>query len=120
MGFKIIRDFVKDKDEEGQVGNVSVRQTGINALFMSEEDQKLCEYRGGKIKVRVKDDDGGIHFHAYIDNDDMSEELLMNWSTTYSGCTNMDMHIDSYRELFGEPKNEKFLSKDGKWYAYIG
>ncbi|NUH84770.1 hypothetical protein HUN92_13680 [Bacillus firmus] len=120
MGFKITRDFIRDKDEKGQVGNESVRQTGLNAMFMSEEDQEKCIYKGGKIKVRLLDDDGNIYYHAHVDDDDFSCELLLDWGMGFAGCTSLDMHIESYKELFGEPKHEKLISKCGKWYSYMG
>ena len=72
MGFKITRDYIKDENEKGQVGNESVRQTGFNAMFMSEEEQENCDYHGGKIKVRLKDDDGNIYYHGVVDDIDYS------------------------------------------------
>lgn len=120
MGFKIIKDFIKDAGEKGSVGTESVRQTGMNALFMSEEDQEKCIYKGGTIKVRLLDDDGGICYHAHVDDEDFSCELLLEWGMGFAGCTNMDMHMDSYKKIFGNPKYEKYISKCGKWYAYMG
>ena len=120
MGFKIIRDFTIDRGEKGAVGIESIRQTGVNALFMSDEDQEKCVYQDGKIKVRLNDDDGNIYYHALVDDSDFSCELLLDWGMGFAGAVAMDMHIDNYKELFGEPKNEGFLSKDRKWYSYMG
>lgn len=119
MGFKITRDFVEDDKSRSQVGNESIRQSGVKALFMSEKDQQDCEYNGGKIKVRLRDEDGNIHYHAFVDNNELSYDLLYNWGMTNSGAVIIDMHIDSYKELHGEPKYKESISKDGKWYSYI-
>jgi len=114
VGFKIIRDFI----ETGAVGIESVRQTGFNALFMTEEQQKGCEYHGGKIKVRLKDDDGGIYYHAYVDDIEGSCELLLDWGMGYAGTTCLDLHIVHWIQEYGEEKPSA-LSKDGKWVGYM-
>ncbi|MEK5105034.1 hypothetical protein MKX83_24135 [Cytobacillus sp. FSL M8-0252] len=119
MGFKIIRDFIKGKEEKGVVGVESVRQTGINAMFMTEEQQEDCIYKNGKIKIRLLDDDGNIYYHAYVDDILFSCELVLDWGIGYAGCSSVDMHIDSYKKFIGEPKYKESISDCGRWYSYM-
>lgn len=124
MGFKIIRDFIKEQDEKGAVGTVSIRQTGFNAFFMTEEQQEQCEYHEGKIKVRLKDDDGNIYYHAFVDDEDFSCELLLEWGMSYAGTTDLDLHIESAKEIYKnvdvEERFARLISKDRKWIAHMG
>jgi hypothetical protein len=121
MGFKVTRDFITKKDEECYaVGIESIRQKGFNAMFMSEEEQEQCLYHGGKIKVRLLDCDGNIYYHGVVDDDEFSCELFLKWGEGFAGATQLEMHIDNYKELFGEPKYKEYISKDNKWYSYMG
>jgi hypothetical protein len=121
MGFKVTRDFITKKGEESYASGIeSVRQKGFNAMFMSEEEQEKCLYHGGKIKVRLKDSDGNIYYHGVVDDDDFSCELFLQWGQGFAGSTDLDIHIDDYKKLFGEPKYEFYVSKCGKWYAFMG
>lgn len=120
MGFKVIRDFITKSNEDCfAVGIESARQKGLNAMFMTEEEQEQCLYHGGKIKVRLLDSDGNIYYHGFVDDDDFSCELFQRWGEGFAGSTDLEMHIESYKELFGEPKNPKYISKCGKWYEYM-
>jgi hypothetical protein len=119
MGFKVTRDYVKDKDEKGQVGNESIRQTGFNAMFMSEEEQEQCEYHGGKIRVRLRDDDGNIHYHGVVDDIDFSAELFLNWGMSFSGAVSLDLYKEDWDKLT-DNREHPYLSKDGKWYSFMG
>ncbi|MDA6131199.1 hypothetical protein OSK38_28020, partial [Escherichia coli] len=83
-------------------------------------DDQRYEYNGGDIKVRLMDDDGYVHYHALVDDDDFSCELLLSWGGSYSGAIALEMHIDDYQKFFGKPKHERFISKCGKWYSYMG
>jgi hypothetical protein len=118
MGFKITRDYVKDKGEKGQVGNESIRQTGINALFMSQEEQEKCEYHGGKIRVRIKDDDQNIYYHAFVDDIDFSCELFLNWGTGYAGAVALDLYKEDWDRITNG-REHPYVSKDGKWLGYM-
>jgi hypothetical protein len=121
MGFKIIREIGVKKEDSRAVGIESVRQTGFNAMFMSEEEQEQCLYKGGKIKVRLKDCDQNVYYHAYVDDDDFSCELLLNWGQGYAGATDLDLHMDDYKKLYGDKINyPNLISKDGKWFALMG
>jgi hypothetical protein len=121
MGFKVTRDFITKKEENCfAVGIESARQKGMNAMFMSEEEQEKCLYKEGKIKVRLLDGDGNIYYHGMVDDEDFSCELFLMWGQGFAGCTDLEMHIDSYKALYGEPKYENYLSKCGKWYQYMG
>lgn len=124
MGFKITRDFIKEEDEKGAVGTVSIRQTGFNAFFMSEEEQEQCEYHDGKIKVRLKDSDGNIYYHALVDDDSFSCELLLEWGMSYAGATDLDIHMQSAKEIYKKINVEehfsRLITKDGRWIAHMG
>lgn len=121
MGFKIIRDFIKEKDEEGAVGIESKKPRHFLQAYIDRPmDDDSYEYNGGKIKVRLLDGDNQVYYHALVDDDDFSCDLCLNWGGGYAGCVSLDMHIDSYIELFGKPKYEKLISKDGRWYGYMG
>jgi hypothetical protein len=119
MGFKITRDYTAEKGETGAKGTESIRQTGFNALFMSEEQQEQSVYRGGQIKVRLKDDDGNIYFHALVDETDFSCELLLEWGGNYAGATNLDLSMIDW-ERGSKGKEHPYPSKDGKWVSYMG
>ena len=119
MGFKITRDYISDKNEKSQVGNESVRQTGFNAIFMSEEEQENCEYHGGKIKVRLKDDDGSVYYHGVVDDIDDSCELFLEWGTRFAGCTGLDLYKADWDRLTNN-REHPYLSRCGKWYGYMG
>ncbi|MGG4037880.1 hypothetical protein, partial [Heyndrickxia ginsengihumi] len=88
----------QDVDEKGAVGIESIRQSGFNALFMSEEEQEKCLYKGGKIKVRLLDDDGNVCYHAVVDETDFSCELLLDWGMSYAGCTRLDLKMEHWIE----------------------
>lgn len=118
MGFKVTRDFIKDAGTNGAVGTESIRQTGFNAMFMTEEQQEGCVYKGGKIKVRLLDDDGAICFHAVVDETDDSCELLLQWGMG-RGCTSLDLHMTEW-EKESNGKVHPYPSKDGKWVSYMG
>lgn len=122
MGFKVIRDFVKDQDDKGAVGVVSTKPTHWLHMRTDDKDDDLSryDYRGGKIKVRLMDDDDAVHFHGLVDDGGFSCEIFLDWGMPYSGATSLEMHIESYKELYGEPKFEELLSKDGRWYSYMG
>lgn len=122
MGFKVTRDFVNEKGSKGTVGVESAPPTHWLHMRTDDDPNDLSRYNyhGGKIKVRLVDEDNNIHFHGLVDDGEFSCELFLDWGTPYSGATSLEMHIDSYKELFGEPKYEKYLSKDGKWYSYMG
>jgi hypothetical protein len=120
VGFKIIRDFIKSEGEKGAVGIESARQTGFNAMFMTEEQQEQCIYKGGKIKVRLLDDDKNIYYHAYVDDDDFSCELLLSWGGSYAGCVSLDLHINDHLAIYKKVEYESLLSKDGRWVAHMG
>jgi len=119
MGFKITRDYVKDEGEKGCVGLESVRQRGINAFFLTEKEQEQAEYHGGKIKVRLRDEDNNIHFHAVVDDEDFSCELLLRWGGTYSGATDLDLYKEDWDRLTNN-REHPYVSKDGKWVYYMG
>jgi len=121
MGFKITRDFIKGKGEQGAVGTVSLKPAHIFQAFLGVDmDDERYEYNGGKTKVRLMDDEGRVHHHAFVDDTDMSCELLLRWGANYSGSTNVDMHLNDYRNRFGVPKYEKLISKCGNWYQLMG
>lgn len=121
MGFKIIREIGETKETSKAVGIESVKQTGFNAMFMSEEEQEQCVYKDGKIKVRLKDCDGNVYYHAYVDDEDFSCELLLSWGHSYAGATDLDIHMNDYIRIFGEKIDYPHLvSKDAKWYHYMG
>jgi len=121
MGFKIIRDFVSEKDEDTYaVGRESKPpRHWIQGFVGKELNDPVYSFNNGEIKVRLLDDDGGIHYHALVDDDDESCELLLRWGEAMSGAVVIDMHIDSYKAMYGEPKYTKLLSKDGKWYSHM-
>ena len=120
MGFKVIRDFISEAGEESAVGIKSKKpRTFWQERIGVDSESEAYEYNGGKIKIRLKDDDGNVYYHCYVDDGNLSCELALDWGISYAGAVTLDMHIEGYRQLVGEPKYEQFLSKDGKWYTYM-
>lgn len=121
MGFRVIRDFGKDKDERGAVGIESAKpRHWVHSHMGVDMDSDVYLYKGGTIKVRAKDDDGNIYYHIYVDDPDFSCELAFDWATSYAGACALDIWLDDYEKLYGPPKYEQYVSKDKKWYAYMG
>lgn len=122
MGFKVTRDFIKDEGTNGRVGTESIEPTNPIQLKFAQMDNNLDQYNynGGDIKVRLLDDDGNVYYHGLVDNNELSFELFLEWGASDAGCTSLDIHMDAYKILHGEPKYKNQISKDGKWYSYMG
>lgn len=120
MGFKITRDFIEKNKNSQAVGTESVAPTHWLQMYMGDHTEEDYNYKGGKIKFRLLDDDENIYYHGLADDDDLSTQLAFDWGRSYAGTVGLDLHIDSYRELYGEPKHKELISKCGKWYGHIG
>lgn len=118
MGFKITRDFVKDAGTKGVTGKESAPPTHWLYGYVGKTDEDYL-YKGGKIKVRLTDDDGGILFHAVVDEEDFSCEMLLDWGARYAGATGLDMSKADWDTLHNGRKHP-YESKDGKWVQYMG
>lgn len=117
MGFKIVRDFVKDAGEKGCVGTESMPpKYWFNWHFGKEEEDYL--YKGGQIKVRLRDDDGKVLYHALVDETDFSCELVLDWATGYAGATMLDLSMSDW-EAESKGRQHPYPSKDGKWVYYM-
>lgn len=121
MGFKVIKDCIKEENRTGAVGTESIPPTHWLKMRTDDDPNDLARYKysGGDIKVRLLDDDQNIYYHGLVDDDEFSCELFLDWGTSYAGAVALEMHIDSYKKLFGEPEHPQLLSKDGKWYSYM-
>lgn len=120
MGFKVTRDFIKEKDEKGAVGIESATPNHIFQMLSDVPEGCTWDYNGGKIKVRLKDCDGNIYYHGLVDDDDFSCELFLTWGGSYAGTTDLDMHMDNYLQLNEKVDYASLVSKDGKWFHYMG
>lgn len=118
MGFKVVRDFVKDKGEKGTVGVESIPPTHWLHWHFGKQEEDYT-YKGGQIKVRLLDDDGHVCCHALVDETDFSCELLLDWGTGFAGCTRLDLSMKDWNEESGGRKHP-YPTKDGKWVYYMG
>ena len=120
MGFKVIRDFIEKDSKDKAVGIESAKPSNFWQSHMNvDPDSDVYEYNGGKIKIRLRDDDNNVYYHLYVDDIEFSCELASDWGTGYAGAVHLDLHIDDYKKYIGTPKYEKYISKCGKWYSYM-
>jgi len=119
MGFKITKDYIKDEGTKGNVGVESIEPTNFLQMYIDQTDPTKYKYNGGSIKVRLKDDDKNVYYHGLVDDIDFSCELFLDWGMSDAGCTSLDLYKEDWDRLTGG-KEHPYLSKDGKWYSYMG
>ena len=117
MGFKIVRDYTAGKGEASAKGTESMPPRFWIHRHFDKADEDYT-YNGGQIKVRLRDYDGYVCFHALVDDTDFSCELVLDWAMNYAGATMLDLNMDTWNEE-SKGRQHPYPSKDGKWVYYM-
>lgn len=88
MGFKVVKDYLIIKQ----------RKEGISEDLLEEVTKETPDYKGGKIAVKVYDDDGTLYYEARCDTEECAERFH-DWSSWDSGTTFSKIRMPGERKF---------------------